>query len=99
MNLELKRGHPVISIPLPTSNETCEFTLYESHSVKSFIESIKDEDNGVKEAVVHSLDDNRVAQTTRLNSLLMEGFKLKINDEIHTVHPSSEGIEQLSNLL
>ncbi len=92
LNLELKRGHPVVSIPLPSTNETCEFTLYDSHSVKSFIESIKEEDDGVTEALIHSLDDNRVAQTTRLSALLMEGFKLKINDQLHTVHPSSEGI-------
>ena len=92
MNVELKRGHPVISIPLPTTNETCEFTLYDAHSVKSFIESIKEEDDGIKEALIHSLDGNRVAQTTRLSVLLTEGFKLKINDELHTVHPSSEGI-------
>ena len=61
--------------------------------MKSFVESIKDEDNGVTEVVVHSLDNNRIAQRTRLNALLMEGFKLKINNEVHTVHPSSEGIE------
>ena len=91
MNVELKRGYPVISIPLPTTNETCEFTLYDSHSVKSFIESIREEDDGVKEALIHSLDGNRVAQSTRLSALLTEGFKLKINDELHTVHSSSEG--------
>jgi hypothetical protein len=91
LNLELKRGHPVVSIPLPTSKETCEFTLYDSYSVKSFVENIKEEDDGVKEVLIHSLDDNRVAQTTRLNALLMEGFKLRINDEIHTIHPSNEG--------
>lgn len=60
--------------------------------MKSFIESIKEEDDGIKEALIHSLDGNRVAQTTRLSVLLTEGFKLKINDELHTVHPSSEGI-------
>ena len=92
MNVELKRGHPVVGIPLPTSNETCEFTLYDSHSVKSFIESIKEEDEGITDAQIHSSDGNRVAQMTRLSALVTEGFQLKINNELHTVHPSNEGI-------
>lgn len=91
MNVELKRGHPVVSIPLPTSSEKCEFTLYDAQSVRSFIENIKEEDDGVKEALIQSLDGNRVAQTTRLSALLTEGFQLKINDELHSVHSSSEG--------
>ena len=64
--------------------------------MKSFIESIKEEDDGVKEALIHSSDGNRVAQSTRLSALLTEGFKLKINDELHTVHSSSEG--KMSNM-
>lgn len=92
LNVELKRGYPVISIPLPTSEEMCEFTLNNTHSVKSFIENIKEEDSGIEEALIHSLNGNRIAQTTSLSSLLTEGFQLKINDKLHTVHPSSEGI-------
>lgn len=92
LKLELKRGHPVVSIPLPTSGEACEFTLPTTHSVRSFVDSIKEEDGSVENAVVHSLDGNRVAQTTRLSTLFTEGFSLKINDQLFTIHPTSEGV-------
>lgn len=84
-----------MSIPLPSTNEPCEFTLYETNSVKSLLESIKDEDEGVNEALVHSLEGIRISQNTRISSLLSNGFKLKINDEMHTITPSSEGKQKL----
>ncbi|XP_046859005.1 calcium uniporter protein, mitochondrial-like isoform X2 [Xenia sp. Carnegie-2017] len=90
LDVELKRGQPVVSIPLPSTNQPCEFTLYETNSVKNLLESIKDEDEGVNEALVHSLEGIRISQNTRMSSLLSNGFKLKINDEMHTITPSSE---------
>lgn len=95
LKLELKRGQPVVSIPLPTSGEVCEFTLQDTHSVRSFVDSIREEDGGVEHAVIHSLDGNRVAQTTRLSTLLTEGFNLKINDQSFTIQPTSEGTHTL----
>lgn len=95
LKLELKRGQPVVSIPLPTSGEVCEFTLQNTHSVRSFVDSIREEDGGVEHAAIHSLDGNRVAQTTRLSTLLTEGFNLKINDQSFTIQPTSEGTHTL----
>ena len=55
------------------------------------MDCIKEEDEGVQDALIQSLDGNRVAQTTRLSMLLTEGFNLKINDKYFTVQPTAEG--------
>ena len=48
MTVEYRDGLPVVSLPLPSRKETCEFTLKPiSQTVGDFVRFIKEEDGGI----------------------------------------------------
>lgn len=48
VTVHYKDGLPVVTLPLPSRRETCEFTLKPiSHTVGDFVKFIKDEDGGI----------------------------------------------------
>ena len=62
-----------------------------SHTVKDFVQQLKDEDKGIERAVVYNLDGTRISQSTGVDVLLQSDFKLLINDETYPVHPPEQG--------
>ncbi|XP_046325893.1 calcium uniporter protein, mitochondrial-like [Haliotis rufescens] len=81
-------GLPVLSVPLPSRRETCEFTLKPiTHTVGDFLRFLREEDGGIDRASVYTQDGSRVARSTTIDILLRSDFKLIINEEQFTVSP------------
>ena len=82
----------MLSMPLPSRNELCEFALKPvSHTVKDVIQFIKDEDGGVERAAIYSTDGNRISQSTPVEILMQSDFKIVINEREFEVIPPKEG--------
>ena len=82
----------MLSMPLPSRNELCEFALKPvSHSVKDVIQFIKDEDGGVERAAIYSPDGKRISQSTPVEILMQGDFKIVINEKEFLVIPPEEG--------
>ncbi|XP_058836096.1 calcium uniporter protein, mitochondrial [Topomyia yanbarensis] len=82
------RGLPHITVPLPSRNERCQFTLRPvTHSVGNFLEMLKLEDRGVDRAAVLNRDGVRIAASCSIESLMDDEFWLHINDRQYYVKP------------
>ncbi|XP_072565779.1 calcium uniporter protein, mitochondrial isoform X1 [Paramormyrops kingsleyae] len=83
-----QNGLPVISVCLPSRRERCQFTLKPlSDSVGVFLQQLQAEDRGIDRVAVYSMDGVRVASSTGVDILLLDDFKLLINDAMHVVRP------------
>ncbi|KAM6956777.1 calcium uniporter protein, mitochondrial isoform 2-T2 [Aplochiton taeniatus] len=83
-----QNGLPVISVSLPSRRERCQFTLKPlSDSVGVFLKQLQAEDRGIDRVAIYSTDGARVASSTGIDILLLEDFKLVINDTTHLVRP------------
>ncbi|XP_074648570.1 calcium uniporter protein, mitochondrial-like [Tubulanus polymorphus] len=81
-------GLPVISVPLPSRIEKCQFTLKPiSHTVSDFITFLQEEDKGIDRAAIYTEDGTRIAKSTSVDILMQNSFKLCINDRSFTVAP------------
>lgn len=88
-----RHGFVVLSIPLPSRAELCEFNLKPiTHSVKDFMQFIKDEDGGVERAAVYSNEGARISHSTPIEILMQNDFKLIINEKSYDVVPPKERI-------
>lgn len=89
LSMEMKYGLPHITIPLPSRNENCVFTLKPvTHSIGDFIDMLTTEDAGIDRAVVRNTEGVRIASTTSIQTLLQNGdFDLVINDVPYRVRP------------
>ncbi|KAL9979883.1 hypothetical protein ACROYT_G017607 [Oculina patagonica] len=86
-----KSGFPVISVPLPSRRERCEFTLRPlSHTVKDFLQDIQQEDKGVERAMVYNEDGTRISGSTGVDVLLQSNFKLVLNEDSYLVSVPDE---------
>lgn len=86
-----KSGFPVISIPLPSRREKCEFTLRPlSHTVKDFLQDLQAEDRGIERATVYNEDGSRISGGTGVDVLLQSNFKLVLNDDSYLVSVPDE---------
>uniref|UniRef100_A0A2K5RY99 Calcium uniporter protein n=1 Tax=Cebus imitator TaxID=2715852 RepID=A0A2K5RY99_CEBIM len=82
-----QNGLPVISVRLPSRRERCPFTLKPiSDSVGVFLQ-LQEEDRGIDRVAVYSPDGVRVAASTGIDLLLLDDFKLVINDLTYHVLP------------
>ncbi|XP_055528115.1 calcium uniporter protein, mitochondrial [Wyeomyia smithii] len=82
------RGLPHITVPLPSRNERCQFTLRPvTHSVGNFLEMLKVEDRGVDRAAVLNRDGIRIAASCSIETLMEDEFWLHINDRQYYVKP------------
>ena len=55
MTVEFRDGLPVVSLPLPSRRESCEFTLKPiSQTVGDFSRFIKEEDGGVDTVIFYT---------------------------------------------
>uniref|UniRef100_A0A672HIU6 Calcium uniporter protein n=1 Tax=Salarias fasciatus TaxID=181472 RepID=A0A672HIU6_SALFA len=83
-----QNGLPVISVSLPSRRERCQFTLKPlSDCVGVFLQQLQAEDRGIDRVAIYSLDGARVASSTGIDILLLDDFKLVINDTTHLVRP------------
>nr|XP_033796501.1 calcium uniporter protein, mitochondrial isoform X3 [Geotrypetes seraphini] len=83
-----QNGLPVISLCLPSRRERCQFTLKPiSDSVGIFLKQLQAEDKGIDRVNVYSTDGTRVASSTGIDVLLLDDFKLAINDVTYYVRP------------
>ncbi|KAK6482182.1 calcium uniporter protein [Huso huso] len=83
-----QNGLPVISVSLPSRRERCQFTLKPiSDSVGVFLQQLQAEDRGIDRVAIYSADGTRVASSTGIDILLLDDFKLVINDTTHHVRP------------
>ncbi|XP_027021763.1 calcium uniporter protein, mitochondrial isoform X4 [Tachysurus fulvidraco] len=80
---------PVISVRLPSRRERCQFTLKPlSDSVGIFLQQLQAEDRGIDRVALYStVDGARIASSTGIDILLLDDFKLVINDTTHLVRP------------
>ncbi|OCT71859.1 hypothetical protein XELAEV_180348362mg, partial [Xenopus laevis] len=83
-----QNGLPVISVSLPSRHERCRFTLKPiSDSVGVFLQQLQQEDRGIDRVAIYSTDGTRVASSTGIEILLLDDFKLSINDKTYHVQP------------
>ncbi|KAM4592166.1 calcium uniporter protein, mitochondrial isoform 1-T1 [Odontesthes bonariensis] len=83
-----QNGLPVISVSLPSRRERCQFTLKPlSDCVGVFLHQLQEEDRGIDRVAIYSMDGARVASSTGIDILLLDDFKLVINDATHLVRP------------
>ncbi|XP_013929667.1 PREDICTED: calcium uniporter protein, mitochondrial [Thamnophis sirtalis] len=83
-----QNGLPVISLSLPSRRERCQFTLKPlSDSVGVFLQQLQAEDRGIDRVAIYSPDGTRVAASTSIDLLLLDEFKLVINDLSYHVCP------------
>uniref|UniRef100_A0AAQ5YFZ2 Calcium uniporter protein n=1 Tax=Amphiprion ocellaris TaxID=80972 RepID=A0AAQ5YFZ2_AMPOC len=83
-----QNGLPVISVSLPSRRERCQFTLKPlSDCVGVFLQQLQAEDRGIDRVAIYSMDGARVASSTGIDILLLDDFKLVINDTEHLVRP------------
>ncbi|XP_068725019.1 calcium uniporter protein, mitochondrial-like [Montipora capricornis] len=91
VTVAFKCGFPVVTIPLPSRREKCEFTLQPlSHTVKDFLQDLQTEDKGIERASVHTEDGSRISGSTGIDVLLQSNFKLVLNDDLYFVSVPDE---------
>nr|XP_020861769.1 calcium uniporter protein, mitochondrial isoform X3 [Phascolarctos cinereus] len=88
-----QNGLPVISVRLPSRRERCQFTLKPiSDSVGVFLRQLQEEDRGIDRVAIYSPDGVRVASSTGIDLLLLDDFKLVINDATYHVRPPKRNL-------
>jgi len=81
-----RNGYVVLTIPLPSRTENCEFTLRPvSHTVKNLVTYVQDEDGGIDRIAVYSAEGNKISNSTPVDILMQNDFKLAINDKTYDV--------------
>ncbi|XP_026822624.1 calcium uniporter protein, mitochondrial [Rhopalosiphum maidis] len=86
IHVELRRGLPTVTVPLPSRRELCQFTLRPvTNTVGDLTSMLKTEDPGVDRVVISSSEGVRIASSNTIESLMEEDFRLTINDRMFTV--------------
>ncbi|XP_060042271.1 calcium uniporter regulatory subunit MCUb, mitochondrial [Erinaceus europaeus] len=86
-----RHGLPAITLTLPTRSERCQFVVKPLLStVGSFLQDLQHEDRGIQKARVLSADGTEIATSTSMEVLLMNDFKLVINNKIYDVQSLKE---------
>ncbi|OCT97112.1 calcium uniporter regulatory subunit MCUb, mitochondrial isoform X2 [Xenopus laevis] len=90
VTVNYSNGLPVITLPLPSRNERCQFTIKPSTTtVGTFLADIKKEDRGIDVVAALSTDHTKFSNSTSMDVLLMNDFKLIINTCMYHVQPPS----------
>ncbi|XP_039194295.1 calcium uniporter regulatory subunit MCUb, mitochondrial isoform X2 [Crotalus tigris] len=83
-----KYGLPVITLTLPSRKERCQFTIKPMlTTVGTFLQDIKKEDNAIEKVEVFTADGSRISNSVSMEVLLMNDFKLIVNNAEYSVHP------------
>ncbi|RUS68760.1 hypothetical protein EGW08_023478 [Elysia chlorotica] len=88
VTVEFRDGLPVVTLPLPSRKQNCEFTLKPiSQSVGDFVRFIKEEDGGIDTVSITTTDGSRIAKSTSIDVLMRSEFNISINDQKYHVSP------------
>ena len=69
VTVQYRDGLPVVTVPLPSRRESCEFTLKPiSHTVADFLQFIREEDGGIDRVSVYKEGKSFLARPTSLSS-------------------------------
>ncbi|XP_025202439.1 calcium uniporter protein, mitochondrial [Melanaphis sacchari] len=105
IHVELRRGLPTVTVPLPSRRELCQFTLRPvTNTVGDLTSMLKTEDPGIDRVVVSSSEGVRIASSNTIESLMEEDFRLTINDRLFMVKVppqkklTKEDMERLSGV-
>lgn len=105
VTVRYNRGLPNVTVPLPSRNERCQFTLRPvTHSVGDFLEMLKVEDRGIDRAAVLNREGIRIAAACSIENLMDDDFWLHLNDRQYYVKPpkrekiTSEEITRLGDV-
>ncbi|KAE8630522.1 hypothetical protein XENTR_v10000853 [Xenopus tropicalis] len=90
VTVQYSHGLPVITLTLPSRNERCQFTIKPlTTTLGTFLTDIKKEDRGIDVIAATSTDDTKFSNSTLMDVLLMNDFKLVINNSTYHVQPPS----------
>ena len=88
-----RNGFPVVSVPLPSRREKCEFTLRPlTHTVKDFLRDLQEEDKGIERAIAYNQNGSRISGSTGLDVLLQSNFTIVINEDSYLVKVPEESM-------
>ncbi|XP_010187951.1 PREDICTED: mitochondrial calcium uniporter regulatory subunit MCUb, partial [Mesitornis unicolor] len=88
VTINYRHGLPVITLMLPTRSERCRFTVKPMvTTVGAFLQDVQREDKGIERAEVFSTDGSKVSNATLMEVLLMNDFKLVINNTEYRASP------------
>uniref|UniRef100_A0A914W6Q5 Calcium uniporter protein n=1 Tax=Plectus sambesii TaxID=2011161 RepID=A0A914W6Q5_9BILA len=89
LTIRYERGLPIVSVPLPSRKEICQFTVRPvSDTVGDLCRNISAEDRGIDLVAMYSSDGVRISYSTRVEHVLQLGaFQLRINDTMYTAAP------------
>ncbi|NWX00911.1 MCUB protein, partial [Caloenas nicobarica] len=88
VTINYRHGLPVITLTLPTRSERCRFTVKPMlTTVGAFLQGVQREDKGIERAEVFATDGSKVSDATLMEVLLMNDFKLVINNTAYSVSP------------
>jgi hypothetical protein len=68
-----------VAIPLASTPEKCLFTIKPGHTVKSFLDSLKEEESTISRAALYSSDGSKIASSTALFDVIKSGFTLHLD--------------------
>ena len=86
VTVQYVRGLPQVIVPLPSRKEKCKFILKPvSNTVGEFMNMVRNEDKGIEQINVYTIDNVRIASSNNIESLLDDNFKLRVNDVTYFV--------------
>uniref|UniRef100_A0A8V0XHW3 Calcium uniporter regulatory subunit MCUb n=1 Tax=Gallus gallus TaxID=9031 RepID=A0A8V0XHW3_CHICK len=86
VTINYRHGLPMITLTLPTRRERCQFAVKPVvATVGAFLQDIQREDKGIVRAEVFATDGSKVSDATLMEVLLMNDFKLVINNTTYSV--------------
>ncbi|CAD5119707.1 DgyrCDS8297 [Dimorphilus gyrociliatus] len=106
INFRYENGLPVLSLPLPSRDETYQFTLKPiSNTLGDLFRFVRNEDSSIERLAAYTTDGERLAQSTPMEHLIQSSFELVLNDNRYMVHPavvesrtSSEAVSDLEKM-
>ncbi|XP_039396554.1 calcium uniporter regulatory subunit MCUb, mitochondrial [Mauremys reevesii] len=86
VTVSYRYGLPVVTLMLPSRKERCQFTIKPMLTrVGTFLQDIQKEDKGIERAEVFTTDGSKIPSTALMEILLMNDFKLVINNTTYSV--------------
>ena len=86
VTINYRHGLPMITLTLPTRRERCQFAVKPVvATVGAFLQDIQREDKGIVRVEVFATDGSKVSDAILMEVLLMNDFKLVINNIIYSV--------------
>lgn len=85
-----------MTLPLPSRNEECEFTLRPvSQTVNDLVSFVQAEDGGIDRIAVYTMEGKRVSHSTPIDILIQGDFKIVVNDKTYDIIPPKPGTNTL----